>query len=78
MNMAETPARTTKSQAALAKLEAALAHLERALSGRKTELALAADVAEARADYERLAGATRGVEARLAGMREQLQTVLRN
>ena len=74
--MADTVSRTPKSQAALARLEAALGHLERALGSRKTELALAADVAEARAAYEKLAGTAKGVEARLLGVRERLHAVL--
>jgi hypothetical protein len=74
--MANTEARTPKSTAALLKLGQSLERLERALAGRKTELALAADVAQARADYEKLAGTARGVEARLAGVRERLQAVL--
>ena len=74
--MAAVESRTLKSQAALAKLERALERLEHALAHRKTELALAADVAEARAAYDKLAGAAKGVEARLAGMRERIVAVL--
>ena len=74
--MANTDARAAKSTAALQTLERSLTRLEKAVAGRKTELALAADVAAARADYERLAGTARGVEARLAGVRERLQAVL--
>jgi hypothetical protein len=76
--MANAEPRAAKSPAALQTLERSLARLERALANRKTELALAADVAEARSDYEKLAGAARGVEARLAGVRERLQDVLGN
>jgi len=74
--MANTEARNAKSAVALQGLERSLARLEKAFAGRKTELALAADVAGARADYEKLAGTARGVEARLAGVRQQLQAVL--
>jgi len=74
--MANTDTRAAKSNAALQSLERSLARLEKAITGRKTEVALAADVAAARADYNRLAGTARGVEARLAGVRARLQDVL--
>lgn len=74
--MANADTRAAKSAAALQTLERSLARLEKAIAGRKTELALAADVAAARSDYEKLAGTARGVEARLAGVRGRLQDVL--
>ena len=74
--MANADTRAAKSAAALQTLERSLARLERAIAGRKTELALAADVAAARSDYDKLAGTAKGVEARLAGVRERLQAVL--
>jgi len=74
--MANADSRAAKTNTALQSLERSLTRLEKAFAGRKTELALAADVAAARSDYEKLAGTARGVDARLAGVRERLQAVL--
>src|SRR5262249_22727622 len=67
--MSETDVRLTKSHAALAELERSLARLEKALKARKTEHALVAELAAARAEYERMVGTVRAVETRLRGGR---------
>jgi ATP/maltotriose-dependent transcriptional regulator MalT len=76
--VAETEQRLAKSRAALEALETALKRLEKAYAGRKGEQALSADLAAARADYDRLATAARTVESRLDGVRERLRAVLGN
>ncbi len=74
--MAESADRLKQSRAALGELSRALERLEGTLAKRKGEKALAAELAAARSDYERLAGAARAVESRLDGVALRLKSVL--